>query len=84
MNIRFRGKISGSNEDAYVDVVEVRTVAVVPDTDPPTPDPLVWATAPYATGKTSIDMTAVTASDPSGVEYYFDETTGNPGGTDSG
>jgi hypothetical protein len=33
---------------------------------------------------TTIVMTATTASDPSGVEYYFDETTGNPGGTDSG
>jgi hypothetical protein len=29
-------------------------------------------------------MTATTASDPSGVEYNFDETSGNPGGTDSG
>jgi len=30
-------------------------------------------------------MTATTGSDPSGpVQYYFDETTGNPGGTDSG
>jgi hypothetical protein len=30
-------------------------------------------------------MTATTGSDASGpVEYYFDETSGNPGGTDSG
>ena len=30
-------------------------------------------------------MTATTGSDPSGpVEYFFDETSGNPGGTDSG
>ena len=30
-------------------------------------------------------MTATTATDPSGgVQYYFDETSGNPGGTDSG
>ena len=29
-------------------------------------------------------MAATTASDPSGVEYYFEETSGNPGGTDSG
>jgi hypothetical protein len=31
----------------------------------------------------SIRMTAATASDPSGVEYYFDETSGNSGGSDS-
>jgi hypothetical protein len=30
-------------------------------------------------------MTATTGSDDSGpVEYFFDETSGNPGGTDSG
>lgn len=33
---------------------------------------------------TSITMTATTASDSSGVEYYFTETTGNAGGDDSG
>ena len=54
-----------------------------PDTTPPTPDPMTWATLPHATGSSSIDMTATTASDPSGVQYYFDETSGNPGGSDS-
>ena len=55
-----------------------------PDTDPPTPDPAEWLTVPYATSESSIAMVAFTASDPSGVEYYFDEITGNPGGNDSG
>ena len=32
----------------------------------------------------SISMTATTATDSSGVEYYFTETSGNPGGSDSG
>ena len=53
------------------------------DFDPPNPDPMIWATAPNATGTTSISMTATAASDPSGVEYYFDETSGNSGGSDS-
>ena len=39
---------------------------------PPSPDPMTWATEPYATGETSISMTATTATDVSGVEYYFD------------
>jgi len=56
----------------------------VSDTTPPSPNPMTWATVPYATGSTSIAMVATTASDPSGVEYYFDETSGNPGGSDSG
>lgn len=51
------------------------------DTDPPTPDPMTWATVPYATGAYSIAMVATTASDASGVEYYFDCTT--TGGHDS-
>jgi len=32
----------------------------------------------------AISMTATTGSDPSGVQYSFDETSGNPGGSDSG
>ncbi|MHC4087536.1 MAG: CBM35 domain-containing protein, partial [Planctomycetota bacterium] len=51
------------------------------DTIPPTPDPMTWAVLPHATGTTSISMTATTASDPSGVQYYFTCTAG--GGNDS-
>jgi hypothetical protein len=54
------------------------------DSTAPTPDPMTWATLPYPTSDSSISMTAATASDPAGVEYYFDETSGNPGGSDSG
>ncbi|MHC4620257.1 MAG: Calx-beta domain-containing protein, partial [Planctomycetota bacterium] len=56
-----------------------------PDTDPPTPDPATFASPPVAVSDTEITMTATTGSDASGpVEYYFDETSGNPGGSDSG
>ena len=48
----------------------------------PTPNPLTWAVAPHATGSTSISMTARTASDASGVQYYFYCLT--PGGHSSG
>jgi hypothetical protein len=53
-------------------------------TDPyaPTPDPMSFATAPYATDGTSIEMVATKAKDVSGVEYYFTCTSG--GGHDSG
>jgi len=54
------------------------------DTSPPTPNPMTWATQPYAGGTSSITMVASTANDSSGVEYYFDETSGNSGGSDSG
>jgi hypothetical protein len=52
------------------------------DEEAPTPDPMIWSAAPSATGPSSISMTAATASDPSGVEYYFTNTAG--GGNDSG
>ncbi len=57
----------------------------VPDNEPPVPDPSEWNIEPYATGPNSISMKAVSASDSSGgVKYYFEETSGNPGGSDSG
>jgi DNA-binding beta-propeller fold protein YncE len=54
------------------------------DTTPPSPDPMEWAMEPHATGPDTIAMTATTTTDPSGVEYHFEETTGNPGGDNSG
>jgi hypothetical protein len=54
------------------------------DVAAPTPDPMTWAALPAATSSTAITMTASTASDPSGVEYFFEETSGNAGGDDSG
>jgi len=44
---------------------------------------IVLASVSSAAGPMSIRMTAATASDPSGVEYYFEETSGNSGGSDS-
>ena len=51
------------------------------DTTAPTPDSMGWSGSPV-TGKTSITLTAVTATDPSGVEYYFECVLG--GCNDSG
>ncbi|MHC5075892.1 MAG: hypothetical protein ACYTFM_05645, partial [Planctomycetota bacterium] len=55
-----------------------------PDTTPPTPTTSTWLIPPTAISFNTISMTANTATDPSGVKYYFDETSGNPGGNDSG
>jgi hypothetical protein len=56
-----------------------------PDTDPPTPNPATFAVPPAADSDTAISMTATTGTDASGpVQYYFDETSGNSGGDDSG
>ncbi len=42
---------------------------------PPIPDPMTWATRPYATSPYSIAMVATTATstDGTGVEYYFED-----------
>jgi len=41
----------------------------------PTPNPMTWASAPAATGPTTITMTATTATDDSlPVQYYFECT----------
>jgi hypothetical protein len=55
-----------------------------PDNAAPTPDPMTFETAPVAVDETSITMTASIATDEAPVEYYFTETSGNPGGNDSG
>ncbi|MEM9236130.1 MAG: fibronectin type III domain-containing protein, partial [Verrucomicrobiota bacterium] len=53
------------------------------DMDPPTPDPMTWISPPVPQGASSAAMAATPANDPWGVEYYFEETSGNPGGDDS-
>jgi len=62
--------------------IDYLEILFVEDTFGPTPDPMTWLIVPVAFPGNEIVMTATTAVDPSGVEYYFDETTG--GGNDSG
>jgi hypothetical protein len=51
----------------------------------PTPNPMQWATAPYAANSSAITMMAVEAQDPSGgVQYYFQNATASDGSHDSG
>jgi hypothetical protein len=73
---------AGPGDNVDIDAVAMSSTSTTPDTDPPTPDPMTWASIPAAVGDTSITMTAMTASDPSGAEYYFACISG--GGNDSG
>ena len=73
--VKARDKSSNQNETTY-STLKSATTDATPDTTPPSPDPMTWATEPYATGTTSISMTANTATDTSGVEYYFECTAG--------
>jgi hypothetical protein len=74
----------GGRNSAFSGFQLVQVGTGAPDNTRPTPSPLTWASAPAAASSSSITMTATTASDASGVEYFFDETTGNLGGSDSG
>jgi hypothetical protein len=76
-----RDNSSNQNQGSYSTSASATTQQAV-DTTPPTPNPSTWATAPYPTGSTTISMTATTASDPSGVQYFFHCLTA--GGHDSG
>jgi len=61
------------------------SLVVCADQAPPAPDPMTWAVDPHPEGSTSISMIATIAEDyKAGVEYYFEEVSGNPGGSDSG
>jgi poly(3-hydroxybutyrate) depolymerase len=76
----------GNGEIALIDSVRlnVSTSGSI-DTSAPTPNAALWEVKPRTLDNTSVTMTAITGSDPSGgIEYYFTETSGNPGGNDSG
>ncbi|MBN1806190.1 MAG: Ig-like domain-containing protein [Sedimentisphaerales bacterium] len=45
------------------------------DSVPPSPSPMTWAVSPYPVSLSIIAMTATTATDNSGVEYYFSNVT---------
>jgi hypothetical protein len=69
---------------AVVDDTTITVTVAPPDNTAPTPSPMTFATPPYANSETSISMMANTASDDAGVAYLFTETSGNPGGDNSG
>ncbi len=43
------------------------------DVDPPIPDPMTWADPAYSATSSSITLFGTTASDGSGVQYYFED-----------
>ena len=54
------------------------------DANAPKPNPVTWKAQPASKSRTSVEMTCATVSHANGVEYFFEEMTGNPGGDDSG
>ncbi|MGD9420096.1 MAG: tandem-95 repeat protein [Verrucomicrobiota bacterium JB025] len=50
----------------------------------PTPNPMTWESAPAAVDASSVTMTATTANDSNGVQYYFTNINVADGSHDSG
>ena len=55
-----------------------------PESNPPTPNPATFSVAPAAVSAEAITMTATTGTDENPIYYYFAETSGGTGGSDSG
>ncbi|MHC4791210.1 MAG: chitobiase/beta-hexosaminidase C-terminal domain-containing protein, partial [Planctomycetota bacterium] len=66
---------STASNQALIGFVVQTEGGTAPDTTPPTPTTSTWASPPSATSHNSITMTATTATDPSGVQYYFNNVT---------
>ena len=72
--------VSARNKANLVETAssDLRSATTFPeDTTPPGPDPSTWDTEPYVPSAGSIRMVATTASDESGIEYFF-ACTSNP------
>ena len=67
---------------SYNDVIDDDLMGP-PDETAPTPDPMTWSSLPAAVSDTEIAMTANLATDDSGVQYYFTNTTFGDGSHDS-
>jgi hypothetical protein len=68
--------LSGIHGETAVSAPAIVVTSPASESIPPTPDPMSFATLPYAVSSTSIAMTAATATDTSGVEYMFTCTAG--------
>ncbi len=82
MEYSYRVKVRNKGNHLETQFSQTRSVTTL---SPPNPNPMTWATAPNATSYSTIAMqaTAAVSTDGTGVEYFFDETSGNPGGSDS-
>ncbi len=77
--------ILGIDRDGSPDAGAYEDTTLFVPSGPPEPNPATWDSVPAADGNNAISMTATSAtSGPSPYSYFFQETTGNPGTTDSG
>ena len=73
-----------TDDDGETDQDEVTITVIELDEQIPTPNPMTWESEPDPQSNTAITMTATTGQDVNAIEYFFEETSGNSGGSDSG
>jgi hypothetical protein len=78
----FHGDIDELNL-SYSDIDDETSVKLM-DVTPPHPDPASFEIIPEAISGRKVYMQSVVGKDENQIEYFFDELTGNPGGSDSG
>jgi hypothetical protein len=61
------------NDDGIFNSTDIQPLVpiLINDQTPPTPSPMTWVSFPASISTTEISMTSTTATDISGVEYYF-------------
>ena len=69
---KVRDKSPNLNETNWSPEVSITTAAR--DSEPPTPDPLTWDVAPLVGDYGTLTMKANMATDPAGVQYFFENT----------
>ena len=78
-------EVAGSGlRQGTLDDFSLTPAAVVVDTQAPAPNPMLFEVLPVALSDTATTMTATTATDESGVEYFFTNLTFPDGSHDSG
>jgi hypothetical protein len=67
---------ANAGDTVDIDDIVMSTTGDTGDIDPPSPDPITWASVPNAMSGSTVTMTAQASTDASGVEYYFDCVSG--------
>ncbi len=71
--LRFRVIGTDGSDDWFIDDISISPSGV--DAEPPTPNPMSFASTPAPIATDQLQMTATTATDPSGVTYIFTNAT---------
>lgn len=83
----YNAATDGNSDNNATSNWDAQPITVTVETNPPSPNPMTWVTAPLATSPSQVTMVATTATDPvPPIQYFFNFTSspsGGGGGTSS-